>query len=176
MPPAVWFTTLVLAGAVTFAGLRKSPLRKSIAVVLIGLAIAFVPLYVLVNERIMVGVDVQPRYIYPLVVLLTGVSLYGLRRLNLGLSRLQLVIVVLGLAIANAVALHTNLRRYVTGINVQGLNLDRKIEWWWNLPIGPFPLWVIGVFAFAVALICAAMLDWPHSRTRPALRATTARS
>lgn len=161
LPPAVWFPALIVAGGVTFFGLRRSPLRKSISVALIGLALVLVPLYVLVNDRLMVGAGVQPRYIYPLMILLTGVCLFGLHRLDLGLSRMQFLVIFLGLAIANTVALHTNLRRYVTGAEVQGSNLDVNHEWWWNLPIGPNPVWIIGSIAFVIVVAGAIVSSLP---------------
>ena len=35
------------------------------------------------------------------------------------------------LAVANSFALHHNLRRYVTGLDERGFNLDAGREWWW---------------------------------------------
>jgi hypothetical protein len=61
---------------------------------------------------------------------------------------------VLGvLAVANAAALFTNIRRYVTGNNAHGFNLDRNAQWWWHGPISPMAVFVVGVCAFTVALV-----------------------
>jgi hypothetical protein len=106
---------------------------------------------------------VQPRYIYPLILLFVGVCLWGLNRIGLGLSGLQLVIIVGALWFANHVALYTNLRRYVTGDNAKGLNLDAGAAWWWSLPFGPIWVWAIGSLAFLVVLAAAAALSWPRN-------------
>jgi drug/metabolite transporter (DMT)-like permease len=107
-----------------------------------------------------VGSGVQPRYIYPLIIILGGVALAGFARSDLGLGRLQLVIVGLGLTAANSVALHTNLRRYITGMDSQSFNLNANIEWWWNSPISPMVVWAIGSVAFAAALGTLTWMIW----------------
>jgi hypothetical protein len=57
------------------------------------------------------------------------------------------------LTTANSIALHTNIRRYVTGVRVEGFDLDSQREWWWGfLPdlITPNVVWAVGTLAFAV--------------------------
>ncbi|MFP3464441.1 DUF2142 domain-containing protein [Leifsonia sp. SIMBA_070] len=161
MPAIVWVPSVVLVAGVAFGALRYAPLRKALAVGLVGVALVVVPLYVLVHDRVTVGNGVQPRYIYPLLLLFVGVSLWGFRRLGLGLSGVQLILIVGGLWIANHVALYTNLRRYVTGEAAQGLNLDAGTDWWWSLPFGPIWVWVVGSLAFLAALAAAAVISWP---------------
>ncbi|MDR6973261.1 DUF2142 domain-containing protein [Leifsonia shinshuensis] len=161
MPAIVWVPSVTLVAGVAFGALRYAPLRKALAVGLVGLALVAVPLYVLVHDRVTVGNGVQPRYIYPLILLFVGVCLWGLRRLGLGLSGVQLILIVGGLWLANHVALYTNLRRYVTGEAAQGLNLDAGADWWWHLPFGPIWVWVIGSLAFLAALAAAAVVSWP---------------
>ena len=161
MPAIVWMPSTTLVAGVAFGALRKAPLRKALAVGLVGLALVAVPLYVLVHDRVAVGTGVQPRYIYPLILLFVGVCLWGIRRLGLGLSGLQLILIVGGLWIANHVALFTNLRRYVTGTLAQGLNLDAGDTWWWALPFGPMWVWIIGSLAFLAMLAAAAVVAWP---------------
>ena len=55
----------------------------------------------------------------------------------------------------NLVALEANIRRYVTGIDAPGLNLDAGREWWWNLPFGPNLVWMVGSVAFAGVVFLA---------------------
>lgn len=162
MPAVVWMPSLTIVAAVAFFGLRYGSMRKSIALGLVGLALIVVPLYVLVHDRVLVGTGVQPRYLYPLVLLFVGLCLWGVNRLGLGMSGLQLILVVGGLWFANHIALSTNLRRYVTGTNARGLNLDAGVDWWWHLPFGPIWVWVIGSIAFFVALAAAAAISWPR--------------
>ncbi|KNY07439.1 DUF2142 domain-containing protein [Microbacterium sp. GCS4] len=159
MPALVWVTSASLFAAVAFWGLRRMKWRKVLALGAVSLALVVVPLYILVREGILVGQGVQPRYIYPLLVMFAGVSLIGLRRLSLGLSRTQLAVVVIALAVTNSLALHTNMRRYITGLDSSAINLDRDAEWWWNSPLSPMVMWVVGSLAFAVAVIALAWVS-----------------
>lgn len=60
-------------------------------------------------------------------------------------------VIVASAGLANAFALHAHIRRYVTGSDVVGWNLNRDAEWWW--PFGPAPMttWLLGSAAFALA-------------------------
>ncbi|MFS0852510.1 DUF2142 domain-containing protein [Microbacterium sp. 179-I 3D4 NHS] len=168
MPTLVWGTVYGLFAAVVFWGLRHGNGRKWLALAGVVAALIVVPLYILVREGILVGSGVQPRYVYPLVIMLAGVALVGIRDAMLGLSRIQAGIVAAGLIGANSLALHTNLRRYITGADVTGLNLDRDIEWWWNAPLSPMGVWIIGSVAFAVALGTLVWFAWSSiTRTTP---------
>jgi hypothetical protein len=153
LPGIVWVSTLVVFGAFVFWGLQKLGARKAIALSLIFGSLILIPLYILVHDRVLVGAGVQPRYIYPLIIMLAGVALVGLNRDDLLFSRAQLVIAAVMLTIANADALHVNIRRYVTGTDVVGVNLSTSVEWWWNLPISPTWVWVLGSASFGMALL-----------------------
>jgi len=64
-------------------------------------------------------------------------------------------LVVVALSLANSIALHTNIRRYTTGVRVQGINLDSPREWWWSfLPdfLSPNVVWLVGTAAFATLI------------------------
>jgi hypothetical protein len=171
MPTLVWGTVYGLFAAVVFWGLRHGNGRKWLALAGVVGALVVVPLYILMREGILVGSGVQPRYIYPLVIMLAGVALVGIRDAMLGLSRLQSGIIVAGLVGANSLALHTNLRRYITGADVSGINLDRDIEWWWNSPLSPMAVWVLGSVGFALALGTLLWFAWSSiARTTPRAR------
>jgi hypothetical protein len=76
--------------------------------------------------------------------------------------------VIVALSVANAIALHTNIRRYTTGVRVQGFNLDSPREWWWPFfPefLSPNVVWVIGTLAFA-GLIWFVVMKVTPSITR----------
>lgn len=152
MPSSVWFTMIGVFAAIVFVGLRTLDRRRGIAVITVFGSLIAVPLYILVSENITVGIGVQPRYIYPLMIVLAGIVTLGIRRPDLGFSRVQLRFVGTVVVIANAVALHSNIRRYVTGTDVRAINLDAGREWWWNVPFGANAVWAIGVLAFATAV------------------------
>lgn len=160
MPDLVWGTSFALFAAIAFWGLRSSTSRKWIPILATSAALVAVPLYILVREGILVGVGVQPRYIYPLMIMFVGAMILGARRSTLGLGRVQLLVVGIGLVGANSLALHTNLRRYITGADVSALNLDRAIEWWWDFGPSPMTVWVLGSLAFAAVLGALIWFTW----------------
>jgi hypothetical protein len=153
MPSVVWVFNLVIFGAVLFVGMRQSSRRKIAAVVLTLLAAWALPTLVLVQSSARVGSEVQPRYLLPLLVLLAQVALFRTRPERTEMSRAQLLCVAVTLSVTNAIALHVNLRRYVTGTDIFGPNLDAGREWWWAFAVSPVGVWLLGAFAFGVALV-----------------------
>lgn len=161
MPGSVWATAFAIFAALTFGGLRNAGARKWIALGGVAAALVVVPMYILLHDRVVVGYGVQPRYIYPLVVIFGGLALVGLAR-DLGLGRVQKVVVAAGLTIANSVALHVNLRRYVTGLDNPTFNLNDPVEWWWSAPISPMAVWAGGSVLFALAAALVVWQGWRH--------------
>ncbi|MBX3099090.1 MAG: DUF2142 domain-containing protein [Salinibacterium sp.] len=163
MPAIVFFAASFVFAGVVFAGLRRTRWRKTLAVVGLILVLWLLPVYVLVAGHNAVGENVQPRYLLPLFVVLAGVATLAVRASGLRISVAQAVLVAVALSGAQAVALHSNLRRYVMGSDVAGFNLDERIEWWWDLPISPMGVWVIGTLAFAalMAILLKAIAS-PH--------------
>jgi hypothetical protein len=171
MPAIVWFTTLVLYGAVAFWSLsRRRDARVNVAIVLAGIALVMVPSWVIVQNGVDVGVLVQPRYVLPLQVLLIGLLLFAAGDPRESMSRVQRWVLVLGLAGANGTALYTTMRRYLTGTDYAGFDLNRGIEWWWNgVPAVPGLFWALGSLAFA-GLVASIAGVVPQKRTpAPAL-------
>lgn len=160
LPTIVWFTTFVLYVGVGFWTLsRPRGARMNFAILLAGLALVMVPSWVIVQNGVDVGVLVQPRYVLPLQVILIGLLLFGAGDPRVDLSRLQRWIIVLGLAGANTISLYANMRRYLTGTDYAGLDLNSGIEWWWQgMPIPPGAFWIVGSVAFATLLVFAAGL------------------
>ena len=164
MPPIVTFGALGAAFALFFAGLARVSRRKLIALAFVGLVLWVLPLYVLQQGRSFVGESVQPRYILPLIILFGGIALLPAGQWVLRLSKVQCGIVVVALVAAQSVALHENMRRYITGTDVSGLNLNRNIEWWWPIVISPMAVWVGGSLAFA-ALVVVLVSEVARPRT-----------
>lgn len=170
MPALVWVTSAAVVAAIIFWGLQKPVPRKWLALSGVAAGLVVVPLYILVREGIFVGAGVQPRYIYPMMIMFVGVALVGLRGATLAMSRLQLTVIASALTVANSLALHTNMRRYITGQDGGGLNLDRDAEWWWNTPLSPMTVWVAGSVGFAVAVFALVWFAWNTRKpTAPAL-------
>lgn len=165
MPAIVPLAAVAAFVAVGFAGIGSMTARKAIGIGVLVLVLAALPLYVLQAGGDLVGEQVQPRYLLPLVVLLGGLLLIETRGRRLALTRAQRFAVVAALAGAHFVALHLNIRRYVTGIDGAGLNLDAGAEWWWAGPIGPNAVWLLGSLAYLGLLVVLAPLLAPRPTT-----------
>jgi hypothetical protein len=153
MPTMVWFLTLSIFTAVVFSTFRGFTLLQGLAVSLSFLALIVVPMVVLTQNGQPVGGLVQPRYLLPLIGLLVTVSLWRKTASGSIFSSPQLIFLSVGLVVANMLALHTNLRRYLTGIDYWGLSLTKQVEWWWvDFALSPNHIWFIGTFSFALLL------------------------
>lgn len=153
VPPAVWVVMIGAIFVVVFWGLRLMAWRKGLALSLTLLALVVVPLYVLYGLYARVGEQVQPRYLLPLLLILIGVAAFGFARDHLGIGRLQAGVLLGGVALANALSLHNNMRRYISGLGDAGFNLNANVEWWWDTPLQPMTVWFVGSAAFALMLV-----------------------
>jgi hypothetical protein len=153
LPAVVWVCGTVVFGGVVLRGFGGSDRRRMVALSGVMLALLVIPAVVLTRSQAVVGAYVQPRYILPLIVLVAGVALLTSGAAKAAGTATQRGVVVGLLSVTNAVALHANIRRYVTGVDVGGLNLDSAIEWWWSTPASPMTVWVVGSLAFAAALV-----------------------
>lgn len=166
MPPAVWVTMIIIFGAITFWGLQRMTRRKGIALVLLSSALIVVPMYAIIRDQIMVGSYLQPRYLLPMIIMFAGIVLYGFEEDSLGLSRAQRIVILVGASGANSVALYLNLRRYITGFDYRGFNLNGNIEWWWALPVSPMTVWIVGSLSFFASIACLLVLITDRVNTR----------
>ncbi|WP_172979995.1 DUF2142 domain-containing protein [Agromyces agglutinans] len=152
-PGVVWFPAILAFGGVVFLGLRALDWRKAICLGILGSLLVSLPMIWLMRDQIMVGQGVQSRYLYPILIMLAMMSLFGLAGANARMNVVQLVCIAGVAWAANLVVQWMTLRRYVTGLDARWINLDNGIEWWWAaLPIGPMALWVATSVAFAVLL------------------------
>jgi hypothetical protein len=176
MPAIVWFSTLSIYVGLVFLAISAFSLKQSIALSLSLLALTAVPMFILTTSGLYVGEQVQPRYLLPLLVFAVFTAVYRNKdQEGLQLSKGQLFLAAGALTIAHAVALHTNLRRYITGLDVSGANLETLIEWWWtDLPISPNTVFILGSLAFALFLLSVWKLRIPLGLTKQ--EATTEQS
>ncbi len=152
----VEFAALVVFVGLASLGLRDMHPRKAIMTVALVGTLFLLPLYILTVGLSVVGENVQPRYILPLVVVLAGLMLLTWQsddtRLRPGPWHvIPAMILLIG---ANTIALYTNLRRYITGFDVERLSLEAGAEWWWTgFPAGPTAVWLLGSAAFAATVV-----------------------
>ncbi len=156
LPTIVPFASVLALVLIVMVGLRNRFRRKTIALVLVGVVLWALPTYVLVAGANQVGENVQPRYILPIIVLGVGVTLLGVVGQRIVWSRTVLIVSVAALSLAETVAMYINMRRYIVGVTSREYNLDSGIQWWWNIPIPPMLVLVIGSLAWLALLITFA--------------------
>lgn len=154
--PIVAFGSIACFVSVAFLGFGSLSRRKVLALAGVGFVLIVVPTYVLTAGGDSVGVEVQPRYILPAVVLFAGLLTVSAGRRVFAFTRGQLVLVLATLSGIQFIALHTVLRRYVTGNDIQGWNIDAGAEWWWSLAVLPMGVLVVASAAYAALLIVLA--------------------
>ena len=169
-----WFDTQLpavvpwaAAGAfvtVAFAGLGLLTKRKAVASAGVLAMLVLLPVYLLTAGGDTVGFQFQPRYLLPLIVLFSLVLVTAPSGSpTVRFNRVQTFAILGALAIANLVSLQVNIRRYATGANHQGFNLEEGVYWWWHgVPFGPMAVWFVGSAAFVGLL---AVL-WPELRRK----------
>ena len=155
-PGLVGFLATSVWVVVVFGSWRVMSTGKAMALGLVGLALVVYPVVVLGRSGMTVGSGFQPRYELPLLVLLAGLSLLRVDRSAARYSVFQLGVLVTSLVVAHTIALFTQIRRYVTGLDVSGLDLDRAREWWWHGPLSASAVWTTGSASFAV--VCCLLL------------------
>lgn len=158
MPAVVGVASWSILVGCVFAALAGAHRRQLLALGIGGVAVWLVPTYMQHLTGLAVGAAIQPRYVLPIIAIVAVVAMSRTGGSVVRWSGGQWLLVVVALTVANAQALHTNLRRYVTGTDVISLNLDAGAEWWWEgLPVGPNVVWALGSVAFALALL---LLTW----------------
>ncbi|MCL1870972.1 MAG: DUF2142 domain-containing protein [Promicromonosporaceae bacterium] len=157
VPALTSVTVTLFAAAAVFWGLRSLTWAKGIS--LLGLVVAFcvLPLLLLQLSGANVGAEVQGRYLTPLVAVILMTALWDpVRNSAERLTRVQTTVVLLGLVAAQMAALWVQIRRFTTGMDGSGFNLDAHVEWWAS-PVPPMATVVLGSVGFAVVALGALL-------------------
>ena len=108
------------------------------------------------------AIGLASRYIMAiyLVSLVTfSASAVTSRRLaNFKLSKSSLITIFLTISLGQSLSLHQSIRRYITGTNVSGWNLNEGAQWWWTHGPSPLSIWILGSVAFSVALFIVLLM------------------
>lgn len=162
LPSLTWVCALVAAAMTWMWGMRHRSWRK-----LLASAIAFATAIVVPFLAALPGshFTAQARTVLPLLILAMLIALVEDNPLGPQFSPAQAFTVLVLVAVAQAAALHANLRRYVTGVDRSWFSLNRKIEWWW--PSGPSPMLVFAIGATSFAIAAAVVCLGPALRSRP---------
>jgi hypothetical protein len=149
MPELVSGLVLFTAAGVVLFSLKKRSRYELSALTISIFAVLLTPITMLYLDNAIVGELVQARYVLPLILLAVGVLASGIRTDESDfLPRKFRIIGGIFLSIAYAVALHTTMRRYITGNDVTDWNLDNNLEWWWTAGPSPMTVWFFGTSSF----------------------------
>jgi hypothetical protein len=164
VPAIVPFVGIVAFLGLAFLGLRLGWRRKWIALILLGLALWLIPTYVLVKGSNIVGQNVQPRYLLPLIIIFAGLMLLREGEDRIVLSRIQYIPLIVGVSVAESLSLYFDMRRYITGTHGSGFDLDASKQWWWNTAVPPMAVWAVGTLAFAaLVFVLVREVSKPHA-------------
>ena len=153
LPQIVFFGVGGTLLGLIFLALRQPGMKKSVSMLLMFAGIWAIPLYLLQISGALAGTEFQPRYLVPMMIVMVGTIVLTADGKPLVTDRPRLIMIASALTISNSIALHTNIRRYVTGNLVEGLNLNSPREWWWGfLPevVSPNFVWATGTLAFGI--------------------------
>ncbi len=137
--------------ATCFTGLRELDVRKLAVVVATGLGLWIIPVFTLTRGGDPVGVEVQPRYLLPLIVVLAMFALLTTRPTS-AFTRPQTVLLAITLVGTFAVSIVFNIRRYASGLG-DGANDLGGATWWGDGSLNPNVAAVIGCLAWAGLLV-----------------------
>jgi hypothetical protein len=114
---------------------------------------------------------VQPRYVLPLLTMTLGIASLrpGSERRWTGAA---FVLAAASLAIAQAIALFQNIRRYTVGIGAQSLGIGSDTAWWWEAGPSAVVVLIGGSVAFAAFLALLGCTFWVRRAPGRTTRAT----
>ena len=141
MPGSVWLPAIAVASVLVVLGIAKVGIRKGVLLTAFGAVLILYPLVILQLSGTAVGAQFQPRYLLPVVFLFMGVALAPLDGHEIRLTRPQRLVLTVGAVVASSVALHVELRRYATGVDVLSPFLDAGSEWSYVPMASPMAVW-----------------------------------
>lgn len=156
-PEAVVVLMTLMFGGLLFLSRGHRSKGEILTLSLLTLTVIAIPLANLQMDLSYVGENVQTRYVLPLVVVTVGMYLSGVETSLLQqFGRSRLGIFVGGLIIAYLLSMHQTIRRYTTGTDLLGWDLNTPREWWWST--GPLPMTVLYMGTAAFAIVASFVL------------------
>ena len=151
LPGTVRTLTTFALGFVIVDSIKDIRRKTAIYLVVLSGVITAIPLYILQKNQLLVGEELVPRYLYPLLALFVG-SIVLVSSSQAPISRGPRVALTLFLGIANSISLRTMIHRHTHGIDQYGIfNLNSNREWWWQSITTlqtPMTVWVLGSLSF----------------------------
>lgn len=155
-------TMIVLAIIVAF-GIGSMTRRKFLALVIVLGAILGIPFVMLFRRGDHLMQLYQSRYVLPLLVLALFILLLPTAKQLLD-RVVVLEILAVALMIAAALSsLYSVIQRFVVGMDKPGAGLNPALGWWWDIPLLPKVLWLLGALGFFVGASLAYWLSKMNS-------------
>jgi len=152
MEPLTWLLMIGAVAALVARSSRRLDWQNRLGVGLLIAACVAIPMYMFLLDGAIVGENIQSRYVLPLVTVLFAVfALQTVRTDNpWSLTTTSRVALTAAVTVAHAAALHINMRRYISGLDVWSPNLNKAREWWPTWLPSPNLCWIIGSLAMGV--------------------------
>lgn len=132
LPEIVAWGGVGVFAAACFTGFHDLTWRKLTVMAATVGALWFIPVFTLTRGGDPVGVEVQPRYILPLIIVLGMTALLATHERTRWFTRIQTILIMVVLGGTFSVSLYYNMRRYITGNDGTGADLGAGAEWWWT--------------------------------------------
>jgi hypothetical protein len=151
--PLTWVSMTVVLVILLARSTGMFSMRHRFGAAIFCFALFSLPLYMYLLDRSIVGENVQIRYMLPLMTVALAFLFIPVFRAFGGwpLASSARVVLTSLVAIAHSAALHTNMRRYITGLDVVGIDLGTGSEWWPEWLPNPTLCWIVGSVSFGVA-------------------------
>jgi hypothetical protein len=153
LPEIVAWGGVGVFAAACFTGFHDLTWRKLTVMAATVGALWVIPVFTLTRGGDPVGVEVQPRYILPLIIVLGMAALLTTGERTRWFTRIQTILIMVVLGGTFSVSLYYNMRRYITGNDGSGADLGAGAEWWWTGMPNPTIVCAIAVLAWIGMLV-----------------------
>lgn len=148
-----WVSILLVSSAafMFYWSLRGTKPWRNKGFIFVWGSVWLIPFVILMRSEALIGTEVQPRYILPLLIVAYGYSVYigNNKQINLYL----VLVFTFTLSISNSFALLAVMNRYIFGRGNGETLLSSSPEWWWNFGFTPLTVWIIGSLSFLFATL-----------------------
>jgi hypothetical protein len=151
IPIAGWLTTTVVVSLLIWSHIPFLDLRTQLRALVAFVILCLIPLWIMSRGNNVVGEAVQPRYIYPFMLAVLALTISS-SPTNTLMSKAQKNILIFMMGMAHSIVFHAELRRYVTGQDISGINLNLNLEWWWDIFISPNLVWILCSLSFTATV------------------------
>ena len=144
--PIVVFGNLILTCLML---VRIEHLKQKFFAYTLPFFIIAIPLIILQLRGSLAIYFLQPRYLLPLLIVFIGILIINFDKFKY--LNFLIYFNIFALSFANSISLHTNIKRYTIGLDSKN-NFYELVEWWWDIPISPFFVWMVGTLFLPILM------------------------